>query len=963
MLAGQLTIVGVVFPIVVGFVGNLLESKSANRALWNVYSQYSGFMFCVSSGIGLSIFILLLQYSFPWRSIHIDIAVSVVILGWFIFNLFITGWFLTATYRFMSPKHRLKMLSRFSVNETFIRDIKSKLWNLIPQSAERRELFGKIKKNQEVYVDLLSNQSVVDKFEKIFKSPKYIAQIRYRILWFLIKIHSAKRKIEESEGSTIFLPARPRARPQKEFLIAATSNKRLSSVEKIIARTAFSFSKSFPHDDESLEFIILLIFGSVEDALKDKNERLFQIALEEARDWLLDVSFCLSFINDYGDEDNWLLLKDSEIFGVSYAKHILQEFMRIVKSIFENYPESHRTFQVACYFYPMLFSESSRNDYFVMGGEYLLGHASIWPLLAASNQSSKNFESNVVTFVGSWESWHFRLSFEKEHENEFKFFNDHLFFTCRFLIQALREGNDVASEWAADMVIHWLDNSHLEINRLSPWMNSSVLTAYLLEKPREDSLWQAVFQNGDYSYLSAKKGAISNLWFDLRLALSTYILLKPDFRSSAINRRIIFALVKEERLRPTGAIENTYFSVNRGNEILESWFRVTCNIFDDDNKYNRHIDRFVFSLSNIDESPKVSGRVYSGWGGFDLNDLKDYYQAMMITFSERPWALSMEWNQLIVNGVLDFDVREKLILNCRRMDEISDSTINIVKDLVESDDVDKRIENFKISLSGIIEQIERYQFEVIVNSEIDQARLDELADQISTIIEGEPRKNIPISLFGKHYLNKDVTELPANPYKLNITGIPKADFAVGLKGNRPINEADSAAVGIISHVCNMALRKIYQLAQSAGEFTDRTELLSRILQDVKDRRDGTDAFRPVMLVSSWKLVEVIDPPRDRATSDQRFPVSHLDGFPDGYVCHVDGIEVYSVGAGSNRFALLFDRNALEEISFRRYPGHSLVKCSFEQDELNAHAGRLAIEVDVEMKIDEKSWFCLYHDLG
>ncbi|CAN0585730.1 unnamed protein product, partial [Ectocarpus sp. 12 AP-2014] len=424
-------------------------SKSANRALWNVYSQYSGFMFCVSSGIGLSIFILILQFSSPWRSIHIDVAISIVTLGWFVFNLCLTGWFLNATYRFMSPKHRLEMLSRFSVNETFITDIKGKLYSLIPQVADRRGLIGKCKESQNVSFNLITNEKLVDTLKKEFERPKFISQIRFRILSFLVRIHSVKKA-------------------------------------KVIARSAFSFSRSISRDDESLEFIILLIFGSVEDALKDKNERLFEIAIEEARDWLLDVSFCLSFINDDGDEDNWLLLRDSELFGVSYSKHILQEFVRIVKSLFENYPESRRTFQVVCYFYTRLFSESARNDYFVMGSEYLLGHSSIWALLAASNQSAKNLESNIVTFVGSWESWHYRLSFEKQRESQFNFFTDHLFYTCRFLIQALREDNEVASEWAADMVVHWLDNSHLEINHLSPWMNSSVLTSHLLEKPKED---------------------------------------------------------------------------------------------------------------------------------------------------------------------------------------------------------------------------------------------------------------------------------------------------------------------------------------------------------------------------------------------------------------------------------------------------------------------------------------------
>lgn len=39
ILATQLTIIGLIFPLVLGFVGLLLQNKSANKALWAVYSR------------------------------------------------------------------------------------------------------------------------------------------------------------------------------------------------------------------------------------------------------------------------------------------------------------------------------------------------------------------------------------------------------------------------------------------------------------------------------------------------------------------------------------------------------------------------------------------------------------------------------------------------------------------------------------------------------------------------------------------------------------------------------------------------------------------------------------------------------------------------------------------------------------------------------------------------------------
>ncbi|WJG07631.1 hypothetical protein [Aliiglaciecola sp. LCG003] len=58
-LAGQLTIIGVVYPLVIGLIGVLFQNKSAKKTLFPIYHMYSGFMFAGLSGLFLSIFIVL----------------------------------------------------------------------------------------------------------------------------------------------------------------------------------------------------------------------------------------------------------------------------------------------------------------------------------------------------------------------------------------------------------------------------------------------------------------------------------------------------------------------------------------------------------------------------------------------------------------------------------------------------------------------------------------------------------------------------------------------------------------------------------------------------------------------------------------------------------------------------------------------------------------------------------------
>ncbi|PSW98672.1 hypothetical protein [Photobacterium iliopiscarium] len=58
-LSSQLTIVGVVYPLVIGLVSIVFQNKSEKKAIFPIFQIYSGFMFAGLSGLMLSGFIVL----------------------------------------------------------------------------------------------------------------------------------------------------------------------------------------------------------------------------------------------------------------------------------------------------------------------------------------------------------------------------------------------------------------------------------------------------------------------------------------------------------------------------------------------------------------------------------------------------------------------------------------------------------------------------------------------------------------------------------------------------------------------------------------------------------------------------------------------------------------------------------------------------------------------------------------
>ncbi|HHV9997635.1 TPA: hypothetical protein ACUSUA_005074, partial [Escherichia coli] len=58
LLGGQLTIIGIVYPMVVGLVSVIFQRKSARKIVHAAYQTYSGFMLAGLSGLCLSGFML-----------------------------------------------------------------------------------------------------------------------------------------------------------------------------------------------------------------------------------------------------------------------------------------------------------------------------------------------------------------------------------------------------------------------------------------------------------------------------------------------------------------------------------------------------------------------------------------------------------------------------------------------------------------------------------------------------------------------------------------------------------------------------------------------------------------------------------------------------------------------------------------------------------------------------------------
>ncbi len=191
ILSGQLTILGVIFPLVIGFVGFSIQNKTASRAIWTVYNRYSCFMFTGFSGLGLSVFIIIGKFLEPIIPQYWYVSASICSCVWLLFNILLTGWFLNATFKIIQARTREKLLVRYTINESFTQDIRKRLSNLIPQHAINNKLIKLADKNKvDLSTHIYSEEGI--KYHTIdHTKQKYLWDISFTLLsrsmWLLTR--------------------------------------------------------------------------------------------------------------------------------------------------------------------------------------------------------------------------------------------------------------------------------------------------------------------------------------------------------------------------------------------------------------------------------------------------------------------------------------------------------------------------------------------------------------------------------------------------------------------------------------------------------------------------------------------------------------------------------------------------------------------------------------------------------
>lgn len=982
-LGGQLTIVGVVYPLVIGLIGVLFQNKSAKKTLFPIYQMYSGFMFAGLSGLFLSIFIIAGYFFSATMDASTYLAICVTTALWLTFNVLLTSWFFASTFLMLDESKRDRLVVRFTIHELCETDIRNRMHNLLLQNSVHNRVLAN---PEEEILKVSTYKFSDDKFKEITKYSEeeiYASNVYFSIINIVIRYYIIKFKILLSINSKVwgkwlvsrkifswmyidpdvereFVVQPMWTRKNKARLIVVRySGFEIGWISKLLLKTSFRTKKTSQEHDSSLTSMMLGFVGSANDAIREKNVGEFKNAIENIVNWHVEIASALSFLNDNGEEDNWLLLPTASFFSRSYLDEILTEYYRLARASVELIPENIEFYDEIIYLHKRIFLKRGRlverEGFSLIQGNYftwsLLMEWRSYSSMSSDLRIANKYEDVLFDFVGSWESWldyiEPRTTRLNDMQKSLPLFINHLEFTAHTVISALRFNNIEAAGWGVDMLNNWYEK--LSIREHSQGLeeyrwHSELVSHDMLLKDSGEKIWITALNDSEFFLQPAFNIAMNNASFDLRVITACYVLLKPDLNGNEQIKQYIKALLSCTPIHPTGAIGGRAKSVSNASNIIGAYIRHRDYSNYGEGAYGAWLSKVLDSFGRVNEKRRVSGRIYSGWGRNDPHSMNRAYVEIAVSLSNNQWQLEQKWYDIIFSDAFRHQDQASLVRDLQDWIRLSEDIEEPI--LTTKENLRTNVSNFKNSIQQVIDRINQRQNALVAQAEIDEELLTRFGLTCSQAIFGDAKDpEFPINLFSSASFNGNTDE--SNLFKINIQKYLKEKVAKNIETNRAINEEDWLRQSTKDNVRVNILRKVLWYKNTDEKVYSSAE------NNILDLAElAKDINNPVLFSGNMDLNRFLREARYRHELADKFDISFIDGFGKNYICHVGNVIVFSIRFSDVNFSLLTTKDIFESIEFGKVADRQFVEVKYEASEDDNNVGVLSLNYWMNIKLVE-----------
>jgi len=934
----QITLLGLIFPLVIAFIGLLLRDRASNESMWAIYRHNSGFMLVGFSAITLSLIYVLSKVFEPWLSHHYMVSVSALSSVWFILNLLLSARFLSRTVLFLSSHKRLEMVIKYTLNVVIKEELTKRLLPIYHNNSVENGLLD-IPDKEKFELKVYDYKSPETTLFKDFSKPERVYNIWYRFLSVGIQLwySQVKRQKHNVKKPKLVLPFQVTDDTVKKLTLAKTDLEDFNFLTSFFIRTAVRTTSSARTPELNFDQFMGVVFAQIEDSLSENNYRLFEAARRNLILFYSEVSSSLLFRNGSGEPDSWLLLPESRWSMKNFLHEFINETTDLAKEVSRRIPTDANYYEDWCYLYPKIFDHKDTETPTKVSSEYINGHYYMWVELMSwlggfkpeSSVAEQPQDRAIKHFVGSWEYWHHLINSGSETttDPDYQHCITHLENTSCMIVSALKNKNYEAAEWAVDVLVHWFYIfSHRDLGSSYFGLAYDLLTHEILNKKSSQEL--ATFLREIQNLEDAKVASLvlKNRWADIRYASASYLM--SSYGESVPDRvkKCIDALIYCNRLKPTGTLEPSYNSLSSPADILVVLFRQSQYWVGD----SPHVDHFseqVKRLAEIEEPDWVSGRIYSF--SRDTSKSKTFFKVIGVGLCEQKFSLSPEWMRFLKSDVLSQRSLEALINDLQQIKAIQEGIdTSVCKQFeITHDTYLYRAELFEQSIDDIISDLKGRITEDIINTPVSDERLKEIGIMGTGTTFLSSHAPLPLSLFKSISY---VDEFESDFTIAKLVGFSKNMVSERDDDNRAINEADIFASAVEQRAVVAVFQQLLQKESWQEKlFTDNSKLLTQAVEDSKSILSS--GMSPIMFIGPWSIFSLLDKINWRYQEKENViphRVSRESGMPNGYICHLEDIEVYRLPHGKADFCIMLAEEAFETAVVKRFDEDRYVEASF-----------------------------------
>lgn len=934
LLGGQLTVIGIVFPLVVGLISVIFQKKSTREHIQAAYQLYSGYMFSGLSGLSLSAFILIGGLVSASGDSYLNKAFSVVTFFWMILNIALSVWFFIQSLNVLEDGKRSRIMLKYFHSRAvmqYIADSFREKWLAYPgDEVKGLNVRG-------IQIMPYSNLLKEDEHHLIklkLKEGEMISDIYICPLKFLLRI----LKPLGEEGAILYiLPSGSRG--SGHITVMASKNVSYSAVWAFFFRLCFV--KKEKVESKSYSGFTREFFGEIYDALEDKNLGAYEGAVD--RLIITYTRLKRSFRYEHGnylDEcsgGGWL-----GTFSRSFHYDLVRLGREVVKTTETTSLYFSRILRVPLVLYGHSFEDTTADVSVSIETE-----AELWSCLTdwrggagidLSVSQEQRHREMIAAFIGAHESWMMSLYIKRKKGLPWRTYRGcltaHLLSGPQIILSAVSSDDTFATDHATDHLNLWFSLTHQQRDwQAEHRWHSVLMTPDLLDSQVTDDSWANLLDGHSYDEEAAMAVAYRNAVTDLRLLTAGYIIAYQKPGKNVKLADVTMRLLRNIIVYPTGSHAIMTHEIRSMSDVINIIIRLESGNYGSKGSWYDTLSELTERLSGRKEQFTIAGRVYSGVYS-DLRSLYPAFAELALTLSPTPVTLSRSIQKVVEAALLSSSLSAQLVYCLSQLKR--DVSVAYSGYLIESSEYPQRATVFNEIIDVYVKAINSGRTKKIAETSVPTKIYRVIENELTSMWEGIVQTDNILSIF-EVYQNLSL-------YNSGGTLINK----IGIKKEILLENAEGYTQNLISAEMikqSFINRIIYEMNKSVVEKFYQLNDFGAFIQQVRELTSDEQEY--ILIISGALYCDgmeqlEIDAERQRALNQTPFSDNRSS-------CRVNNCIIYPVSSRGPDFGMLVRRDFFSRLGIFRYPDDTMFTTFWLESSDDTLTGHLMLISDVSVE--------------